>query len=177
MVVDADEAIAGNCVVSEVDLPAVFIPSAADDFGANGVVAYQNGLLVCDEVDGVVWYIHPSDPTQNKEIITDVVGADGLAVIQNRMLFVTNNIEDQIQVFRLEGEGLEMTATFQTILDSDAYSTAATSAIVAGYIYTTNARFYTTDFVNETNPDLIQDNVIAVDCRPECLEYLLPIFV
>jgi len=177
MVVDADKAIQGNCGVTEIDLPSVFTPTAGDDFGANGIVQYKDGLLVCDEVDGVVWYIDPNDDSQNKEIITGVVGADGLAMIQNRMLFITNNVDDKIQVYRLTGAGSGIEAEFQRDITSDAYSTAATSAIKYGYIYTANARFYTTDFVNETDPDLIQDNVIGVDCRPECLDYLLPIFV
>jgi len=81
-----------------------------------------------------------------------VVGADGLAVVQDRMLFVTNNIEDKIQVCKLSTSGDVVSAEFQRDIVSTEYSTATTSAIALGYIYITNVRFYTTPWVNETDP-------------------------
>ena len=56
-VMDADDALAGNCNVWEVDLPDNFDPVDFDDFGTNGIVSYGEGLLVSHEIDGSVWYI------------------------------------------------------------------------------------------------------------------------
>lgn len=160
----------GNCSVWEVDLPTNFDPTGPDDFGVNGVVMYGDGLLVCHEVDGSVWYISDLDTPATpsfQELIPDggVLGADGLT-IQNDVLYITQNLENLISVYALER--LEMTsnasaasstsliATYLGNLTSDEFATPATSAMYKNYIYSTNARFTSfPDIATPTNNTVI----------------------
>lgn len=162
MAMDAEEALAGKCVVSEVDLPDNFDPIEKDDFGANGVVPYANGLLVSHEIDGSVWLITDLDNTSPtfQEVIPDdgAPGADGLTIVEDR-LYVTQNFVNEIGVWKLYKEdGGGVHATKLGKLTSSAFDTPATSAAFEGYIYSTNSRFVELPDISAP----ADDNVIGV---------------
>jgi hypothetical protein len=113
MAVDLAASSSSNCDVWEVDLPANFDPVVKDDFGANGIAQYKNGLLVGHEIDGSIWYIsghlgrsrHSGDSTstvRHQEVIPNggALFADGL-LVRGNLLYVTQNLENKIGVFRL----------------------------------------------------------------------------
>jgi hypothetical protein len=177
MVMDADEALAGNCVVTEYRLPDAFTPATNETWSANGVAAFANGLFVAHETNGTVWYINV-DNVAEQQIIEDgeVPGADGVAVVDDSFLYVTQNTEDMIAVYSLAFDVLSVEATRLYNLTSDLFATPAVSAIKQGWIYTTNARFYQVEEIEEENPDDIQDNVIGIDCSPDCgVEAVAPV--
>ena len=162
MTMNADDAISGTCMVGEVDLPDNFNPQVQDDFGANGVVSYADGLLVGHEIDGSIWYItNLADEAgpDFQEVIPDggVLYADGLDVLDDK-LYVTQNLANQISVFQLQLNGLVVKATLLGNLTSADYDTPATSALYAGYIYSTNSRF--AELVNISAP--ADNNVVGV---------------
>ena len=147
MTLDADEALAGKCIVGEVDLPDPFDPENPDEFGANGVVPYADGLLVSQESDGSVWYIFDLDaPLPSfEQIIPDsgVMGADGLTIQGNR-LYVTQNTHttNRVAVYQLEKIAGSVSATFLGALTSDDFAGPATSTVFGGYVYSTNSQFF-----------------------------------
>ena len=157
MVLDVADAIAGNCTVTDLFLPITFVPTGAEDWGANGIAAYSTGennnvgLLVSNEIDGTVTYLgnlqevlaNISIPSF-QEIISPggALGADGLTVLDEN-LYVTQNSENMIGVFQLtlDKETGLLAATKIGNLTSPIFDTPATSAIYDGYIYSTNSRF------------------------------------
>jgi len=162
MSMDADQAIAGTCNVSEVDLPDNFNPESDADWSPNGLVEYAGGLLVVHETDGSVWHIGNllGETPVFQEVIPDggAVFGDGLNILDDK-LFVTQNFADSIGVFRLAQEGDNITATFLGNITSEEYSTPATSALFDGYIYSTNSRF--ADLGNISAP--ADNNVVGVE--------------
>lgn len=179
MTMNADDAISGTCTVGEVDLPANFDPQGPDDFGANGIVSYADGLLVAHEIDGSVWHItnlNDKSGPDFQEAIPDggALYADGLDVLDDK-LYVTQNLANQIGVFQLQRNGRVLKATLLGNLTSPDYDTPATSALYGGYIYSTNSRF--ASIPNITAP--AENNVVGVkntflvECvkdGDECLE-------
>jgi hypothetical protein len=160
-----------NCDVWEVDLPSNFDPEVTDDFGANGIAQYQNGLLVGHELDGSVWYIsgnlgnrrHHSDSTtttvRHQEVIPNGGAdfADGL-LVRGNMLYVTQNFANKIGVYRLSYNARTDTvaATWVRDITSPLFATPATSAIRNHYIYSTNSRFQSLpDIAAEADDDVI----------------------
>ena len=175
MALSVADAFAGNCTVWELFLPDQFIPSSSEDWGANGIVAYEfdngvSGLLVAHETLGAVWsvqnYEKDGPPPSYQPIIYDdgspgsesAPGADGLLIVEDK-LYVTQNSQNQIGVYNLtaQDDGALMGAKVGILTASD-FDTPATSAAYDGYIYSTNSRFFSLDEIS----DEADDNVIGV---------------
>lgn len=152
MAMDVAMAKTGTCSVWEVDLPDNFDPTKADDWGSNGVVSYEDGLLVSHETDGSVWYItdvekktaDASVTPSFQEVIADggALNADGLALLDDK-LYVTQNYANEIGVFKLDSNAANSTlaATNLGKLTSPDFDTPSTSALYDGYIFSANSRF------------------------------------
>jgi hypothetical protein len=165
----ASSSSSSTCDVWEVDLPANFDPEFTDDFGANGIAQYKNGLLVGHEIDGSIWYIsgnldrrHSGSSTntvRHQEVIPNggAPFADGL-LVRGNLLYVTQNLENKIGVFRLSyNVRLDtVSATWVRDITSPLFATPATSAIRNNYIYSTNSRFASLpDIAAEADDDVI----------------------
>ena len=160
MVMDVDEAINnGNCVVSELDLPDVFKAETDTDLGANGIVEYEDGLLVVHQTKGYVYHVGnlDGDPTYQEVIPAGgAVTGDSLNILDDK-LYITLNSENRIGVFLLGEADGEMTATSVVNITSPEYKTPATSALYCGYIYSANGLFATHRISDEAD-----DTVVAV---------------
>lgn len=162
MAFDVDKAVDGICDVWAVDLPDNFNPVVQDDFGANGVIAYAEGLLVSHEIDGSVWYISDLEGGQAptfQEVIPDGQAefADGLTIADDK-LYVTRNFADLVAVYQLTFDNDIVGASFLLNIESPLFATPATSAIYDGYIYSANALFASVEDI-ATPAD---DTVVAV---------------
>lgn len=186
MAMDVQDALGGECNVWEVQLPESLHPSYPDDFGANGIVPYEDGLLIVDVLKGAVWYILIDDDSStssssgksslgssssnsnpegcylvtpaasqaiisecpqnaNEDYVSDpqcALYGDGLVIQGRRRLFVTQNLLHEIGVFDLRSSKKgTVTAEKVDTLQTNAFNTPTVSAIVMGYIYSTNSRF------------------------------------
>ena len=156
-------AINGVCLVEELVLPNNFIPADPNDWSVNGVVPYgSDGILICHEIDGSVWYIsNLTNGVENpifQEVIPDggVPGADGLTISDDK-LYVTQNYVNTIGVFQLSMDDNNLlVATLLGNLTSPEFETPATSAVYDGYVYSTISRFVTLpDIATPANNNVI----------------------
>ena len=159
MTFDADEAINnGNCVVSEVDLPEAYKAKNEEEWGANGLVEYADGILVVHETGGFVYHIGNLDgdsPTFQEVILADsVTTGDGLNILGDK-LYITMNYKNTIVVFQLEQTGGTISATPLTSITSAHYYTPATSALYCGYIYSANSLFATHEISDPANDTVV----------------------
>jgi len=158
MVMSLPEARNGNCEISEIPLPNSFVPSSSADWGANGIVSYDDGLLVSNEIEGTVFFLPELEDVLDGdipifyEIIRDALGADGLTVVEDR-LYVTQNTENKIGVYELSFDKKLLKATNMGNLTASDFDTPATSAVYDGYVYSTNARFVTMPDLTDTEAE------------------------
>ena len=158
MTFDADEAINnGNCVVSEVELPEAYKAKNEEEWGANGLVEYADGILVVHETGGFVYHIGNLDgdsPIFQEVIPAGAATGDGLNVLEDK-LYITMNYANKIGVFQLGVVGGTITGTPIASITSPAYKTPATSALYCGYIYSANSLFATHDISDPANDTLV----------------------
>jgi hypothetical protein len=176
MTLDVKAAMQGDCQVGSIVLPAVFDALDTGDFGANGIAAYNDGILVGHEFDASLWYINIADPSNPaQQVLADgaVPGADGLIVDINK-LYVTLNARDEIAVF-----DLNLTDEFGTVeaIVNGCYKSAdfeapSTSAIVKNYIYTANSRFF--NWPEPGDPNQPKNTVIGIPLEDILVACTLP---
>lgn len=166
--IDVARAVAGECVVVPIPLPADIFqatapagaPEGTPAIGANGIEAYCDGLLVVQSSAGAVYHVVVSEGADAETVLTKVVddgevlGGDGLTV-EDGKLYVTQNRLGQITVFDLScAEGGIVSTQKLGELASPLFRSPATSAMYDGYIYSVNSRFgdLPIDFATEFAP-------------------------
>jgi hypothetical protein len=162
MTLDIKAAMQGDCEVGSIALPAVFDSVDAADFGANGIAAYSDGILVAHEFDASLWYINIEDPSEPaQQVLADgtVPGADGL-IVDGNTLYVTLNAEDQIVVYELGTTAGTIQADKKGCYASSNFEAPSTSAIVKNYIYTANSRFF--NFPDPGDPNQPKNTVVGI---------------
>jgi sugar lactone lactonase YvrE len=160
MVVDADAALKGECIVSSIELSEELFLSTTGEFLANGIVDYEGGLLVARSLGGL-FYVDLDD-----ESVVEVLGTtngDGL-VVDGDTLYI-NESTGIISVWRLSLEGSLVNAEFERSIMSDLFDFASTSIVYGDYIVSVNARFGTAAAFTpeEGSPDYPETfNVVSV---------------
>lgn len=130
---DADELLAGNCVMGTIPLePAsVFDANSVENAGgaaSNGIIPYKNGLLISAYTNGSVYYLDLKT-LETTELISGLVLPDGLA-LKDDTLYIVSNLP-AVYVYELSGskKAPKSAAYVQTIVD-DAFETLATGVFV-----------------------------------------------
>jgi sugar lactone lactonase YvrE len=164
MVVDADAALKGECIVSSIELPEELFVSLNGEFAANGIVDYEGGLLIARSIGGL-YYVD-----LNNESVVEVLGTtngDGIEV-DGDTLYI--NESTFISVWKLSLEGGLVNAEYERSIMSDLLDTATTSILYGDFIVTVNARFGTAPLFTpaEGSPDFPETfNVVSINLFSE----------
>lgn len=121
-------------------------------FNLNGIVATPNGKTLI-AVQSAARKLYTIDPGTGAARLIDLGGydltnGDGL-LLQGKTLYVVQNRDNQVAVFRLSKDLAK--ATFVKLLENDALDVPTTIDRAGSRLYVVNARFGSTSPVDETD--------------------------
>ena len=144
------------------------------EFGANGIVPYNNGLISAQRTSGAVYFLDLINDNALSVLlpVNTSVTADGFVISPDDTLYLAENINEKsesglISVWQLgKDDDNQTTIELRGNLLSPDYDSPATWALDGDTLYTVNGRFMSANFLAgvDTEPGFDERfQIVAVD--------------
>ncbi|UNK46824.1 hypothetical protein [Arthrobacter sulfonylureivorans] len=112
------------------------------DFNLNGIVAADHGrkLIVAHTANGALYTVDPRTGASRKVSGVKVTNVDGLE-LKGRWLWAVQNTDNQISKIKLDHK--LASGTVRSVINSDAFQTPTTAALIGNKLAVVNAKFDT----------------------------------